>query len=176
MKQITVKKRSFRDIFCSTCGYSGHNKRTCTYVKPKKKKNSKFHYDLDKLKFTIGKFTHPSQRSNIFKERKEAERKEAERKEAERKEAEKEAERKEADKEAEVFQKASPEELLYRDLFVKTKFLEKNETCSICLHSFSQKFVWKLSCNHHFHYKCIEKWSDMENYTCPLCRQQYYYP
>ena len=53
MKQKTVKTRSFRDIFCSTCGYSGHNKRTCTYVKLKKKRNSKFHYDLDKLKFII---------------------------------------------------------------------------------------------------------------------------
>ena len=78
-----------------------------------------------------------------------------------------------------VFKKASPKELSSRDLFVQPKSLEKDTdtTCSICLTSFSKnKFVWKLSCNHYFHYNCIEKWSDLENYTCPMCRKYYNHP
>jgi len=78
-----------------------------------------------------------------------------------------------------VFKKASPTELASRDIFVQPKSLKKDTdtTCAICLVSFAtHKFVWKLSCNHYFHYNCIEKWSDLENYTCPLCRKEYEYP
>lgn len=78
-----------------------------------------------------------------------------------------------------VFQKASPEDLSSRDIFVKPKSLEKDvdTTCAICLASFAKRrFVWKLSCNHYFHYNCIEKWSDLENYTCPMCRKYYDHP
>ena len=78
-----------------------------------------------------------------------------------------------------VFKKASPTELASRDIFVQPKSLKKDTdtTCAICLASFAKhKFVWKLSCNHYFHYNCIEKWSDLENYTCPLCRKEYEYP
>ena len=78
-----------------------------------------------------------------------------------------------------VFKKASPTELASRDIFVQPKSLKKDTdtTCAICLASFAKhKFVWKLSCNHYFHYNCIEKWSDLKNYTCPLCRKEYEYP
>lgn len=78
-----------------------------------------------------------------------------------------------------VFQKASPETLASRELFVRPKNLGKDidTICAICLVSFEkQKFILKLSCNHYFHYKCIEQWSDLEKYTCPLCRKRYEYP
>ena len=78
-----------------------------------------------------------------------------------------------------VFKKASPTELASRDIFVQPKSLKKDTdtTCAICLVSFAKrKFVWKLSCNHYFHYNCIEKWSDLENYTCPMCRKYYDHP
>ena len=78
-----------------------------------------------------------------------------------------------------VFQKASPGELSSRDLFVRPKDLGKDidTICAICLVSFAKKkFIWKLSCNHYFHYKCIGQWSNLEKYTCPLCRKQYEYP
>ncbi len=78
-----------------------------------------------------------------------------------------------------VFKKASPDELASRDIFVQPKSLKKDTdtTCVICLASFAKhKFIWKLSCNHYFHYKCIERWSNLENYTCPLCRKYYEYP
>ena len=165
----------FDDIFCFNGGKK--NKilsRPLPYRQPpplptktilkRLKTKADFSYDLDKLGFTIGRNSHPSRwNTKVLKKP--------------QKFIEQCCQNKECyNCHGGVFKKASPEELLYRDLFVKTQFLEKTETCSICLHSFSQKFVWKLSCNHYFHYKCIEKWSDLENYTCPLCRQQYYYP
>ncbi len=134
-------------------------------ISKRTKINYKFSYDLNNLGFTIGRnsqcpvsSTRPSLKKILAVEC---------------------CNRKECyDCHGGVFKKASLTDLSYRDLFVKTKFLKKvDDTCAICLRSFmKQKFVWKLSCNHYFHYECIEKWSDMEHYTCPLCRQEYYYP
>ncbi len=130
-------------------------------ISKRSKTTEKFSYDLDKLEFTIG-----INRTKVLKK------------------PQKFIERCCQNKECYnchggVFKKASPEELLFRDLFVKTKSLKKDDddTCAICLRSFiKQRFIWKLSCKHYFHYKCIETWSNMKHYTCPLCRQEYYHP
>ena len=49
-----------------------------------------------------------------------------------------------------------------------------NEICSICGDSIKSCFSHKLSCNHTFHYECLQK-SLIHNYektnNCPLCRQ-----
>ena len=143
------------------------------------KREPKFNYDLDELNFTMGPVGTLNLRrlKNHKKIRiRNAKKADAE-KETKRKEKEEQTKRKEKEaRKEEKFQKASQELLAHRDLFVKSKFLEKEETCSICLRNFNQRFVWKLSCNHYFHYNCIEKWSNMERYTCPLCRQEYYHP
>lgn len=75
-----------------------------------------------------------------------------------------------------VFKKASPDELASREIFVRSKSLKKeaDTICAICLRSLTKyRFIWKLSCNHHFHYNCIAQWSNLQNYTCPLCRKYY---
>ena len=141
--------------------------QTKTKIILKRLKTEDFSYDLDKLGFTIG-ISHHSRHSppKVLKKP--------------QKFIEQCCQNKECYHcHGGVFKKASPEELSYRDLFVKTSFLKlsDDDTCAICLRSFiKQRFVWKLACNHYFHYECIEKWSDMKHYTCPLCRQEYYHP
>ena len=182
MLQRTVSQKPYN------LKYLKQSRRKSKRISKRIKREDKFHYDLDKLKFTMGRIDPLNlnrlkkyKKSRIRDAKREEERKRREeeeerkrreeKKERERKEEEEERERKE-----EGFQKASPEDLAYRDLFVKTNSLEKEEICSICLRHFKQKFTWKLSCNHHFHYDCIEQWSNMERYTCPLCRQEYNHP
>ena len=190
---------------------SKQSRRKSKRMSKRLKGEDKFHYDLDKLKFTIGQIdplnlrrlkNHKKIRIRDTKRKEEEEERKRNEEEEERKRREEEEERKRREEEEERkrreeeearkrkeeeeeeemkrkeegFQKASPEELAYRDLFVKSKSLENEEICSICLRNFKQRFAWKLSCNHYFHYNCIEKWSNMERYTCPLCRQEYYYP
>ena len=174
---------------------SKQSRRKSKRMSKRLKGEDKFHYDLDKLKFTIGQIDplnlrrlknhkkiriRDTKRKEEEEERKrneeEEERKRREEEEARKRKEEEEEEEEEMKRKEEGFQKASPEELAYRDLFVKSKSLENEEICSICLRNFKQRFAWKLSCNHYFHYNCIEKWSNMERYTCPLCRQEYYHP
>ena len=149
------------------------SKRARRKSKPRSKRikrEPKFNYPLDKLNFTMG----PVGTLNL---RRLKNHKKIRIRNAKKADAEKETKRKEKEaRKEEKFQKASPEVLAHRDLFVKSTSLEKEETCSICLRNFNQRFVWKLSCNHYFHYNCIEKWSNMERYTCPLCRREYYHP
>ena len=49
---------------------------------------------------------------------------------------------------------------------------EVEEVCSICLLEFEKEdMVSQLKkCGHVFHIKCIEKWLDRDQFTCPLCR------
>ena len=49
---------------------------------------------------------------------------------------------------------------------------EVEEVCSICLVELEKEdLVSQLQkCGHVFHMKCIEKWLDRDQFTCPLCR------
>lgn len=48
--------------------------------------------------------------------------------------------------------------------------------CSICFEEILEDDLFKSSCNHNFHIKCLNKWiEELRNknsdfYTCPLCR------
>ncbi len=59
---------------------------------------------------------------------------------------------------------------------VSTSELQDNvvielQDCVICLNLLElSQIVKKLSCNHEFHSKCINKWLE-KNSTCPICRQ-----
>ena len=173
MKQETLR---FDDIFCFDDGNQFPPLQTKTKTKTKtiskrlkkRLKREDFSYDLDKLGFTIGitiGIRH-SPPTKVLKKPQKFIGQCCQNKEC-------------YYCHGGVWKKASPDELLYRDLFVKPKSLKKDDddTCAICLRSFiKQRFVWKLACNHYFHYECIEKWSDMKHYTCPLCRQEYYHP
>ncbi|XVE93025.1 hypothetical protein REPUB_Repub01dG0154400 [Reevesia pubescens] len=49
---------------------------------------------------------------------------------------------------------------------------EVEEVCSICLVEFEKEDVVSQlqKCGHMFHMKCIEKWVEHYQFTCPLCR------
>ena len=52
----------------------------------------------------------------------------------------------------------------------------EEECCAICGDSLSKKFVYKLPCNHEFHYECIFKTLVACKSTCnkcPYCRQSF---
>lgn len=42
--------------------------------------------------------------------------------------------------------------------------------CAICLNIISYKKLKKLSCNHKFHWRCIDRWIKI-NSSCPVCRE-----
>lgn len=45
-------------------------------------------------------------------------------------------------------------------------------SCSICLNSIRKtRSTSELPCGHLYHKKCIEKWEQRGNETCPLCRR-----
>ena len=46
------------------------------------------------------------------------------------------------------------------------------ENCSICQQDSTSQEIWRLikTCNHTFHYKCIDHWF-CDNSTCPICRR-----
>lgn len=41
--------------------------------------------------------------------------------------------------------------------------------CSICLENIKDNV--KFQCEHEYCKKCIDKWLVLNNYTCPICRQ-----
>lgn len=48
---------------------------------------------------------------------------------------------------------------------------QNNENCSVCFEEFQENSkIHQTVCNHFFCVPCIEKWTDRDNYTCPLCR------
>lgn len=47
---------------------------------------------------------------------------------------------------------------------------EDEQNCAICLTALENNtIIRKLSCNHKFHYKCIDKWLE-DKHKCPICR------
>jgi hypothetical protein len=53
--------------------------------------------------------------------------------------------------------------------FAKNNIIGDEIDCSICLERNTNEGVL-LSCNHSFHYSCLQNWSI--NNSCPLCRQK----
>lgn len=76
------------------------------------------------------------------------------------------------------FQRASPEVLASRELFVRANRSTASEQCSICLNDFTcSKFIFRLSCRHPFHSQCIEQWSIVApQRRCPVCRRPFTLP
>lgn len=58
------------------------------------------------------------------------------------------------------------------NIIIDTEIIEmKDKNCLICLENFNNdEFVTLLKCKHIFHTKCIGKWIDRDQTTCPLCR------
>ena len=50
------------------------------------------------------------------------------------------------------------------------------EPCSICMEPMTQRNSKELPCGHRFHKKCINKWKNEGNRTCPLCREPFDLP
>ena len=49
---------------------------------------------------------------------------------------------------------------------------ELYDKCPICLEDFyTNVTVKQLPCSHIYHVKCIDKWFSLDNYYCPLCKQ-----
>jgi hypothetical protein len=74
--------------------------------------------------------------------------------------------------------KRSITSILYKkptDIFIdKCTRIKKNEedkVCSICLNNFKKNELKRtLHCNHEYHKKCIDKWINKNNNSCPTCR------
>ena len=48
---------------------------------------------------------------------------------------------------------------------------QDQELCAICQDNIEERFTY-LSCMHQFHNKCIAKWLNKYNNTCPICRHE----
>jgi len=46
-------------------------------------------------------------------------------------------------------------------------------TCSVCMDPMTVRNHRELSCGHKFHKKCIQKWKNRGNRSCPLCRAEF---
>ena len=47
---------------------------------------------------------------------------------------------------------------------------DEPQNCAICISPLENNtIIRKLSCNHKFHYNCVDKWFE-EKYKCPICR------
>jgi hypothetical protein len=53
------------------------------------------------------------------------------------------------------------------------KVKEEQDECPICLDKINiGEFQKKLTCNHCFHKKCIDRWFKKDNDCCPMCRME----
>ena len=59
----------------------------------------------------------------------------------------------------------------YNEYFNIKKIKKENQFCCICLQEYKiEENIVEMSCNHLFHYKCIQEWLN-NNPTCPICRE-----
>jgi hypothetical protein len=78
-----------------------------------------------------------------------------------------------------VFKKMTKKDFIKKQLpkYTKVKKEDINDSCCICLENYTENtYKRSLSCNHHFHKKCIDKWllkCDEEHIHCPMCRWKY---
>jgi hypothetical protein len=58
----------------------------------------------------------------------------------------------------------------YSQYHYDNRELKYGTDCIICLEPFEQhQLLYELSCNHVFHFQCIDKWHDVSK-CCPVCR------
>jgi hypothetical protein len=75
--------------------------------------------------------------------------------------------------------KIKKDKIYIKDLKIDKYYKCKSEKvdCSICCNSVKyNEYIRKLSCNHVYHKKCIDKWlisllKKSEKMNCPLCRK-----
>lgn len=67
--------------------------------------------------------------------------------------------------------------LLIREFLPATKYGELTDTeegccCAVCLFEFSEEEEIRClkNCRHIFHRNCVDRWIDLDQKTCPLCR------
>lgn len=56
------------------------------------------------------------------------------------------------------------------------KPIEGDSTCPICMEVMTQRNVREMPCGHKFHKKCINKWKNEGNRSCPMCREPFDIP
>ncbi|KAJ8557152.1 hypothetical protein K7X08_002777 [Anisodus acutangulus] len=62
-------------------------------------------------------------------------------------------------------------ELLKQRKYQSTKMHDVNDSCCVCLDTYSDREVLgKIDCGHEFHYHCIRKWLKIKN-SCPICKR-----
>lgn len=67
--------------------------------------------------------------------------------------------------------------LLTREFLVTKKFKDilgndSSKDCAVCLDEFNEEDEIRCltNCKHMFHQKCLDRWMDQIQETCPLCR------
>ena len=81
-----------------------------------------------------------------------------------------------------VFRKMQKSEFIKTQLpkYKKVKANDTTDNCSICLETYKENtYKRTLTCTHHFHKKCIDKWfikCKEDHIHCPICRNQYILP
>ena len=72
-------------------------------------------------------------------------------------------------------ERSDPEGVVPSKVFKQISFNRdkaKSDSCVICLEAFkTEELVAFLSCNHLYHFWCIDDWFQ-KNQTCPICRRQ----
>ena len=51
-----------------------------------------------------------------------------------------------------------------------------DSNCSVCMELMTTRNYRELSCGHLFHKKCLKKWKQEGNRTCPMCRKEFDHP
>ena len=55
--------------------------------------------------------------------------------------------------------------------FKKINNIKNQDPCIICFEKISFQDKHYLHCGHNFHCQCINRWLDMGNYECPICKR-----
>ena len=57
-----------------------------------------------------------------------------------------------------------------------TNLTGDDSNCAICMETMTIRNNRELPCEHKFHKRCLKKWKNEGNRTCPLCREQFDLP
>jgi hypothetical protein len=78
-----------------------------------------------------------------------------------------------------LFKKLKKSEFIKKELpkYKKVTSTDKDSSCCICLEEYKvNTYKRNLTCSHHFHKKCIDKWfrnCQDDDISCPMCRSKY---